>query len=77
MDLPALACTSNLHEPHQNKNHSLNIQNLIGIVDVLAFQEVICVRKTNIELFSRLMRRMQWNDVRRKLFLISQMLFVL
>ena len=23
MDLPALACTSNLHEPHQNKNHSL------------------------------------------------------
>ena len=24
MDLPALACTSNLHEPHQNKNHSLN-----------------------------------------------------
>jgi len=25
MDLPALACTSNLHEPHQNKNHSLII----------------------------------------------------
>ena len=24
MDLPALACTFNLHEPHQNKNHSLN-----------------------------------------------------
>ena len=24
MDLPALACTSNLHEPHQHKNHSLN-----------------------------------------------------
>jgi len=24
MDLQALACTSNLHEPHQNKNHSLN-----------------------------------------------------
>ena len=24
MDLPALACKSNLHEPHQNKNHSLN-----------------------------------------------------
>ena len=24
MDLPALACTSNLPEPHQNKNHSLN-----------------------------------------------------
>jgi len=24
MDLPALACTSNLHEPHQNKNHSLS-----------------------------------------------------
>jgi len=24
MDLPALACTSNLHELHQNKNHSLN-----------------------------------------------------
>ena len=23
MDLPALACTSNLHKPHQNKNHSL------------------------------------------------------
>ena len=23
MDLPALACTSNLHEPHQNKNHTL------------------------------------------------------
>ena len=22
-DLPALACTSNKHEPHQNKNHSL------------------------------------------------------
>ena len=25
MDLPALACTSNRHEPHQNKNHSLNM----------------------------------------------------
>jgi len=25
MDLPAVACTSNLHEPHQNKNHSLII----------------------------------------------------
>jgi len=24
MDLPALACMSNLHEPHQNKKHSLN-----------------------------------------------------
>ena len=24
LDLPALVCTSNLHEPHQNKNHSLN-----------------------------------------------------
>jgi len=24
MDLPALACTSNLHEPHQNMNHSLS-----------------------------------------------------
>ena len=23
VDLLALACTSNLHEPHQNKNHSL------------------------------------------------------
>ena len=23
IDLPALVCTSNLHEPHQNKNHSL------------------------------------------------------
>ena len=22
IDLSALACTSNLHEPHQNKNHS-------------------------------------------------------
>ena len=22
-DLPALTCTSNLHEPHQNKNHSI------------------------------------------------------
>jgi len=45
---------------------------LIGIVDVLAFQGVICVRKTNIEPFSCLMRRMQWNDVRRKLFLVSE-----
>jgi len=26
MDLPALACTSNLHEPHQNKNQSLNVK---------------------------------------------------
>ena len=24
MDLPALPCTSNLHEPHQNMNHSLH-----------------------------------------------------
>jgi len=31
MDLPALACTSNLHEPHQNKNHSLN-EAVFGIV---------------------------------------------
>ena len=23
MDLPALVCTSYLHKPHQNKNHSL------------------------------------------------------
>jgi len=29
------------------------IQNLIGIFDLLAFQVVICVRKTNIKLFSR------------------------
>jgi len=29
MDLPALACTSNLHEPHQNKNHSLNVSHLL------------------------------------------------
>jgi len=36
MDLPALACTSNLHEPHQNKNHSLNDFPLImnGILDM-------------------------------------------
>jgi len=25
VNLPALACTSNLHEPHQNKNHFLNV----------------------------------------------------
>jgi len=24
VNLPDLVCTSNLHEPHQNKNHSLN-----------------------------------------------------
>ena len=53
------------------------IQNLIGIVDFLAFQGVICARKTNIELFSCLMRRMQWNGVRRKLFLVSEMLLLL
>jgi len=29
---------------------------------------VSCVRKTNIKLFSRLMRRIQWNHVRRKIF---------
>jgi len=28
MELPALACTSNLHEPHQNKNHSLSVPKL-------------------------------------------------
>ena len=25
MDLPALSCTFNLHDPHQNKDHSLNV----------------------------------------------------
>jgi len=30
MDFPALACTSNLHEPHQNKNHSLNAKHHLG-----------------------------------------------
>ena len=29
MDLPALTCMSNLHEPHQNMNHSLNISLII------------------------------------------------
>jgi len=33
MDLPALACTSNLHEPHQNKNHSLNEHTISKCVD--------------------------------------------
>ena len=25
MDMPALSCTFNLHDPHQNKDHSLNV----------------------------------------------------
>ena len=33
MDLPALACKSNLHEPHQNKNHFL-IQISIVLVHI-------------------------------------------
>ena len=32
IDLPALACTSNLHEPHQNKNHSLIIAQYNSVV---------------------------------------------
>jgi len=31
MDLPALACMSNLHEPHQNKNHSLIEARVVGM----------------------------------------------
>ena len=49
---------------------------LIGIVDLLAFQEVICVRKTNIKLYSLLMRRIQRNPVCRRLFLVSKMLLL-
>ena len=25
MDMPALSCTFNLHDPHKNKDHSLNV----------------------------------------------------
>ena len=53
------------------------IHYLIGIVAFLAFLEVICVRKTNIKLFARVMRRIQCNLVRRTLFLVSQMLLLL
>jgi len=35
MDLPALASMSNLHEPHQNKNHSL-----IGAVTLLVISGI-------------------------------------
>ena len=35
------------------------------------------LEKTNIKLFSRKMRHIEWDHVRRKLFLVSQMLLLL
>jgi len=45
MDLPALACTSNLHEPHQNKNHSLN--------DCILKHEKLFIIKLNVFMLSK------------------------
>jgi len=65
MDLPAFACSSNLHEPHQNKKHSLSesmrIMSLLCIdgytymqcLTIRAFPHVSCIWQSIGRLFKR------------------------